>query len=191
QPHFQRRVAVPGRRPRASDAARRVSGDGARFTELARALTATMTRTDIDVLLADPLATSRERGEGVGFVGPDVPIDVLLATGKPFGHLPWQAAGATAWADQWLESSFPFWARSILEQWHLGAFDALETVVFTRADDASQRLYYYVAELKRRGKLGGPAAHIFDVALVPRGTSLGHTEQAGVDLMRQIGRGAA
>src|SRR5690606_38530408 len=118
-----------------------------------------------------PLAASRG---GIGFVGPDVPVDVLLASGRPFGHLPWRAtgaigaigatgatgaAGATPWADRWLESSFPFWARSILEQWHDGAFDALDTVIFSRADDASQRLYYYVAELKRRGKRGGPPVH--------------------------------
>lgn len=153
-------------------------------------------RFEIDGLLADPLAASRG---GIGFVGPDVSVDVLLASGRPFGHLPWRAtgaigatgatgaAGATPWADRWLESSFPFWARSILEQWHDGAFDALDTVIFSRADDASQRLYYYVAELKRRGKLGGPAVHVFDIALVPRATSLEHTERAVADLMRILG----
>ena len=39
-------------------------------------------------------------------------------------HLPWQADRATPCADQWLESSFPGWARSILEDWADGRFDA-------------------------------------------------------------------
>ena len=133
--------------------------------------------------LADPLADCRERGDGVGFVGPDIPVEVLIASGRPFGHLPWRTDGATPWADRWLESSFPFWARSILEQWHEGDFDALATVVFTRADDASQRLYYYIAELRRRGMLGGPEPRLFDIALIHRATSLAHTEAAIGELM--------
>src|SRR5690606_35990857 len=90
---------------------------------------------------------------------------------------------ATPWADRWLESSFPYWSRAILEQWHDGAFDQLETVVFSRADDASQRLYYYVAELQRSGKLRGPAPRMFDIALIPRESSLAHTEGALLELM--------
>lgn len=140
----------------------------------------------IDLRLDSPLARSPGDADGVGFVGPDVPIEVLMASGRPFGHLPWRVTGATPWADRWLESSFPFWARSILEQWHDGDFDSLETVVFSRADDASQRLYYYVAELQRRGKLGGPAARILDVALIPRESSLAHTEAALLELMQGL-----
>lgn len=136
--------------------------------------------------LDDPLATQRARSDGVGFVGPDVPIEVLVASGRPFGHLPWRAEGATPWADRWLESSFPYWSRSILEQWRDGAFDALETVVFSRADDASQRLYYYVAELQRRGQLHGPVPRMFDIALIPRESSLAHTEAAVLELMRVL-----
>jgi hypothetical protein len=148
--------------------------------------TTSAARRAIDARLDATLAASGGQSGGVGFVGPDVPIEILLASGRPFGHLPWRATEAWAWADEWLESSFPYWARSILEQWHDGVFDALDTVVFSRADDASQRLYYYVAELKRRGKLGGPAAHMFDVAHVPRETSLAHTEAAILALMHVL-----
>jgi hypothetical protein len=134
------------------------------------------TRRAVDARLMDPLASLR--AGGIGFVGADVPIDVLLASGRPFGHLPWRTAGETPWADRWLESSFPFWARSILELWQEGAFDALDAVVFSRAEDASQRLYYYVRELQRRGVLRGPKAHVFDIALLARPTSLAHTTAA-------------
>jgi hypothetical protein len=140
----------------------------------------------IDARLADPIAFFGDGQSGIGFVGPDVPIDVLLAAQRPFGHLPWRADGVTPWADRWLESSFPFWARSILEQWHDGCFDALDTVVFSRADDASQRLYYYTAELRRRGKLAGPTPGIFDVSFVPRESGLAHTAAAITDLMARL-----
>ena len=141
---------------------------------------------EIDGRLRDPLAACRAGSRGVGFVGPDIPIEVLIASGRPFGHLPWRTDRATPWADRWLESSFPYWARSILEQWHDGVFDALETVVFSRADDASQRLYYYVRELQQSGKLRGPAPRMFDIALIPREPSLAHTEAALLELMRAL-----
>lgn len=144
----------------------------------------------LDERLADPLA-ALAGGDAVGYVGADVPMEVLLATGRPFGHLPWRPDGGTPWADRWLESSFPMWSRSILEQWHAGAFDTLRDVVFSRADDASQRLYYYVRELQVRGALRGPVPHIFDLALVPRPSSLAHSTQSVLMLARALGADAA
>lgn len=149
-------------------------------------MTVPNTMDELEARLTKPLG----RG-AIGFVGPDVPIDVLLASERSFGHLPWRAAGATPRADQWLESSFPYWARSILEQWHEGAFDLLEAVVFSRADDASQRLYYYVRELRQRAALGGPAPLIFDVALLPRESSVAHTAAAVGTLARALDVGAS
>ena len=146
---------------------------------------------EIDIRLRDPLAGYRAASGGIGFVGPDIPIEVLIASGRPFGHLPWRTDHATPWADRWLESSFPYWSRSILEQWHDGAFDPLDAVVFSRADDASQRLYYYVRELQRSGKLRGPKPEIFDIALIPRESSLAHTEGALRELMRALDIDAA
>jgi hypothetical protein len=142
---------------------------------------------EVDRRLGDPLAACRAQPGGVGFVGPDIPIEVLVASGRLFGHLPWRADRVTPWADGWLESSFPYWSRSILEQWHDGDFDALETVVFSRADDASQRLFYYVSELQRRGKLRGPVPRMFDIALIDRESSLAHTEAAVCELMGALG----
>ncbi len=143
---------------------------------------------ELERRLAEPVAALGT--DGVGYVGADVPVEVLLATGRPFGHLPWKSDAATPWADQWLESSFPLWSRSILELWHAGAYDALREVVFTRADDASQRLFYYVRELQRRGKLRGPTPRIFDLALVQRESSLAHSARAVTRLASELGAGA-
>lgn len=111
----------------------------------------------------------------IGTVGPGLPIDLLEATGRYSGPLAWDTDRATPKADQWLESKFPVWAASILEDWADGAVDHLDTVLFSRADDAAQRLYYYVCELQRRGLIGGPKALICDVAKVRRPSSEAHT----------------
>ena len=139
----------------------------------------------VAAVLDAPLTALRK--DGLGFVGPDVSIDLLLASGRPFGHLPWNVAGATPFADQWLESSFPGWSRSILQQWHEGAFDGLHAVVFSRSDDASQRLYYYVRELQQRGLLQGPRPLILDLALVPRESSFEHSAASVALLARDLG----
>jgi 2-hydroxyglutaryl-CoA dehydratase, D-component len=140
----------------------------------------------IDSLLKDPLAMLRAGSGATGFVGADIPIEVLLATGRPFGHLPWRIEGNTPWADQRLESSFPFWARSVLEDWHAGRFDQLAQVVFSRSEDAAQRLYYYVRELQRRGALKGPQPVIFDIALIPRAVSLSRTAESILQLATEL-----
>jgi hypothetical protein len=139
----------------------------------------------VAAVLDAPLAALNR--EGLGFVGPDVPVDLLLASGRPFGHLPWNVAGATPYADQWLETSFPGWSRSILQQWHEGAFDGLHAVVFSRSDDASQRLFYYVRELQQRGLLRGPRALVSDLALVPRESSFEHSAAAVASLAVELG----
>lgn len=136
--------------------------------------------------LADPLAGFDVRDAPIGHVGFDVPLDVLLASGRPFCHLPWYPGRATPLADRWLESAFPGWARSILEDWLQGNFDCFHSVVFTRGDDASQRLYYYLCELQRRGIAGGPRPLIFDVAMIRRPSSLQHCERAIRTLLAQL-----
>lgn len=141
--------------------------------------------------LAAPLRLFDGADRPIGVVGFDVPIDVLLASGRAFGHLPWRKGRATPLADRWLESSFPGWARSILEDWLRGEFDCFDTVVFSRGDDAAQRLYYYLCELQRRGIAKGPRLEIFDIAKIPRAASVKHCEQAIRHLLATLGVDAA
>lgn len=144
-------------------------------------------RSMLSATLADPLAQFRAQDHALAYVGFDIPIDVLFASGRPFCHLPWRKGRATPRADRWLETSFPGWARSMLEDWFDGAFDHFERVIFTRGDDAAQRLYYYLCELQRRGVLGGPVPGIFDVALIRRKASVTHCERALRTLMQELG----
>lgn len=111
----------------------------------------------------------------IATVGPCLPVDLLAATGQLYGPVKWQLDQPTPRADTWLESRFPRWARSILENWAEGLLDHLEAVLFSRGDDVTQRLYYYICELQRRGIVGGPRPLIFDVAKIPRAASEAHT----------------
>ncbi len=140
----------------------------------------------LDNILADPLAATHGATDPVGYVGFDIPLEILITPGRCFSHLPWQKGRPTPQADRWLESAFPGWANSILEDWIDGAFDHFGHVVFTRGDDASQRLYYYVCELQRRNIIGGPRPVLYDVAKIFRDTSLAHCRLAIHKLMQTL-----
>lgn len=128
-----------------------------------------------------PLAAARaEHARGrrvVGYIGDDVPVELILAADA----LPLRldvVPGPTPLADRYLESSFGPAYRSYLEQWLQGDFEFIDAVVFPRSNDSAQRLYYYVCELQRRGVCTGPTALIFDVARIARETSRAHTSAA-------------
>lgn len=111
----------------------------------------------------------------IASIGPGLPQDLFAATGRYRGPLGWNVDRDIPAADRWLESKFPPWARSIAADWAEGAFDDLELVVFSRADDAAQRLYYYLCELQRDGTVRGPEPFLLDIAKVTRSSSLDHS----------------
>lgn len=127
----------------------------------------------------------------IAYVGPDLPHDVLTATRRCVGPMTWNIDRAMPLADRWLESKFPAWARSILQDWAEGVLDGLEAVVFSRADDAAQRLYYYLCELRRQGVVGGPEPLIFDAATIPRASSGARLAAAVRGLADRLGVDAA
>ncbi len=145
-----------------------------------------MTEEALDDILANPLRVA-SAGGALGYVGLDIPPDLLFAAGRFACHLPWDADAATPTASEWLESSFPGSARSILEGWAGGRFDCFDQVVFSRGTDGTQRLYYYICELQRRGRIRGPRPLIFDIARIPRESSRRHTVTALRHLSQQLG----
>ena len=122
--------------------------------------------------------------------GPDIPAEVLAASGRAAPPLVLDIDKPTPQADRWLESKFPRWTRALLEDWATGALDHLEGVIFSRADDSSQRLYYYACELQRLGQIGGPRPLLFDMAKIGRATSEEQTAAAVRRLCDALGVGA-
>lgn len=136
--------------------------------------------------LADPLAGVRAADAPVGIVGLDFPLDISASQQRMFCHLPWRSGRSTPEADAWLEAAFPGWARSLLQDWLEGYFAPFAAIVFSRGDDAAQRLYYYICELQRRGDLAGPQPLILDVATIPRAGSVQHNVKALRRLLREL-----
>ena len=123
----------------------------------------------------------------IAIAGPDLPHDVLFAARCHAGPIVFDPGCDTPLAAQWVESKFAPWAFAVVESWAQGAYDALDKVLFSRAEDTSQRLYYYICELQQRGLIGGPEALICDVAKIPRASSIDRTADAVAGLARLLG----
>ncbi|WP_230487885.1 hypothetical protein [Novosphingobium sp. ES2-1] len=125
------------------------------------------------------------------YAGPNLPHDLLEATGRNAGPLTWNVDRAMPAADRWLESKFAPWTRSVLQDWADGALDHVEAVVFSRADDSAQRLYYYLCELRRSGAIKGPEPLVLDIAKSQRPSSIARDEVALRKLAERLGVGEA
>lgn len=119
----------------------------------------------------------------LSYAGPNLPHDLFDATGRNVGPLTWNVDRAMPAADRWLESKFAPWTRSVVQDWADGALDHLDAVVFSRADDSAQRLYYYLCELRRAGSIRGPEPLMLDIAKIARNSSVARTEAA----LRKLG----
>jgi len=145
----------------------------------------------VDNALRDPFgaasAHARLGGRVIGYVGVEIPVELIIASNAFPLRLPSFAQAAYARADAFLESSFMPDVRSICEQYLQGAFRTLSAIILPRSNDSAQRLYYYLCELRSRGLAVGPEPLIFDLAKIPRDTSRGHSRSAVEHLAMQIG----
>lgn len=147
--------------------------------------------TRISALLADPLSSARTAADSghrvIGYVGPDVPVELILAAGAVPVRLSGKPDTATPQADAFIERAFLPEIRSIAERWVSGELDFIDSIVLPRSEDSAQRLYYYLCELQRRGSCGGPRPLIYDIAAITRSASAQHTIAATLKLARDIG----
>jgi hypothetical protein len=144
----------------------------------------------VEDTLRDPLGAARAHaqagGRALGYVGAEVPVELIVASGAFALRVPSFAGVSTPMADRYLESSFSPDMRSIAEQYLQGALDFLDAIIFPRSNDSAQRLYYYMCELRTRGLAGGPKPLIYDLAKIPRAESLTHSRMATRRLAAEI-----
>jgi hypothetical protein len=149
----------------------------------------------VDQLLRDPQATARDVAASgqrvVGYVGNDVPVELILAAGALPVRVRCTVDTGTSDVDTLVERSFSPELRAIANRWLRGELDHLDAVVFARSDDSGQRIYYYLCELQRRGLCAGPRPLLYDVASLPRGASSAHTLDSTRLLAAELGASAS
>ena len=142
-------------------------------------------------LRLDPQEMAREAARAgqrvVGYVGNDVPVALILAAGALPVRVRVAAGSDDRAVDEFVEASFTPELRAIAAQWMGGALDHLDAVVFSRADDSGQRLYYYLCELQRRGLCRGPRPLLYDVASLGRASSAEYSLESTRSLATQLG----
>lgn len=141
--------------------------------------------------LSDPLALARAHAaqgqKVIGFVGPEIPVELIIASGAHPARLASAVDAKTDTADRYLESTFMPDVRSIAEQYLQGALNFMHSIVLPRSNDSAQRLYYYLCELRTRQLTKAPLPLIFDLAKIPRDSSKVHSRLATRRLAEAIG----
>lgn len=127
-------------------------------------------------LVADRTAAAREwsaAGRPVaGYVGADVPVEVLTAAGFLPLRLTGDPDGDRSAGDRYLGRGLDPVARSVLTRLLEGAYGRLDVLVISRDCEASLRLFYAVRELHRvEPGIGLPPVHLVDVLHLPRRTT--------------------
>lgn len=129
----------------------------------------------LDRMSSEPLHALGSR-RAIGYLGWDVPVELILAAGAvPVQLASVPAAADIGLAERYLENSFSAQSRTVAQLWLSGELDALSDVIFSRSDDSAQRLYYYLCELQRFGESKGPRPLLYDLARIGRATSVAHT----------------
>lgn len=150
-----------------------------------------MLETLVTNTLLDPLAGARAYhqagGRVIGYVGAEIPVELIIAADAMPVQIPVLGITDFKHADQFLEDSFSPAVKAIAEQYLQGQLDFLDALVLPRSDDNAQRLYYYLCELRRSSMVGGPSPLIYDLAKIPRDSSLTHSEKATRRLAQVIG----
>jgi hypothetical protein len=139
---------------------------------------------------SDPLTLARrhaaEGGRVVGYVGEDIPVELILAAGSLPVRLFGRADVPTPDADRLLESSFVPAIRHIAQQCLSGELGFLDALILPRNNDSAQRLYYYLCEVRRLGARI-PKPLMFDLALIERETSRNHSRESTRLLASELG----
>lgn len=88
-------------------------------------------------------------GLAVGYVGVDVPAELLIGAGVFPLRLTADPAGSTALADRYVAPTFNPMVRSLLNRLLDGTYAFLDHIILTNSSEALVRLFYCLREIKR------------------------------------------
>jgi benzoyl-CoA reductase/2-hydroxyglutaryl-CoA dehydratase subunit BcrC/BadD/HgdB len=147
---------------------------------------------ELTTLAADRTAAAREwsaAGRPVaGYVGADVPVEVLTAAGFLPVRLTGDPDGDSAAGDRYLGRGLDPVARSVLTRLLDGAYGQLDALVVSRDCEASLRLFYAVRELHRvEPGIELPPVHLVDVLHLPHRTTTRYVLAKIRQLRAQVG----
>lgn len=116
-----------------------------------------------------PASGAPADGPVFGFVGQDVPVELIEAAGVR----PLRLRGNPGWdrtdAERYLGTGVDPAITSILAGILSGAFGKLDAIIISSDCDASQRLFYVLREMRRVEPMAGiPRVHLVDVLHLPR-----------------------
>ncbi|WP_439381105.1 2-hydroxyacyl-CoA dehydratase [Amycolatopsis lexingtonensis] len=125
----------------------------------------------------------------VGYVGADVPVELITAAGLRPRRLAGNPGGDSALGDRYLGRGVDPVARSILTRILTGAYGPLEAIVVSRDCEASLRLFYALRELHRvEPELGLPPVRLVDVLHLPHHTTTRYVHAKIAQLREWLGR---
>jgi benzoyl-CoA reductase/2-hydroxyglutaryl-CoA dehydratase subunit BcrC/BadD/HgdB len=125
----------------------------------------------------------------VGYVGADVPVELITAAGLRPLRLTGKPGRDSALGDRYLGRGVDPVARSILTRILTGDYGPLEAIVVSRDCEASLRLFYALRELHRvEPALGLPPVRLVDVLHLPHHTTTRYVHAKVAQLREWLGR---
>ncbi|MEV4566260.1 2-hydroxyacyl-CoA dehydratase family protein [Nonomuraea sp. NPDC049419] len=122
--------------------------------------------------LEEAYARRTRQGPAVGYVGADVPVELLTAAGLRAIRLTGDPESGSEPGDRFLGRGVDPAARSVLTRLLDGAFGDLDRVVVSHDCEASLRLFYALRELRRvEPGRGLPEAYLVDLLHLPHRTT--------------------
>lgn len=127
---------------------------------------------------ADPYAGARafkrNGGRVVGYLSANAPVELVEAAGLYPVRIDGGGVSATPRSDAFMESLFDPTVRGVCERLLAGEFDFIDALILPRTVDSVQRLYYYLCEQQRNGRVKLPTLIFYDLLHTPFYSSAKH-----------------
>ncbi|WP_432933101.1 2-hydroxyacyl-CoA dehydratase [Microbispora sp. CA-135349] len=121
---------------------------------------------------AVPEGPADDRTPVIGYVGADMPVELLTAAGARAIRLTGDPESGSELGDRYLGGGVDPMARSVLTRLLAGSFGDLDRIVVSHDCEASLRLFYALRELRRvEPGTGLPEAYLVDILHLPHRTT--------------------